>query len=114
MSYCVYIAAEDRFTAPIKVGISNNPLRRMVNLNTGYFGRKPLRLIDYIVCPTREDARAIESATMEAIRLLGYRQKGEMFDCQPVLAVGCLSMAQTERAPKTAEPVQIEMFADAA
>lgn len=69
MTEYIYIAAEDQFSAPCKIGISRNLQKRIATHNTAYPGDKPLRVIFKMVCPNRDVARQIEVGTLERLRL---------------------------------------------
>lgn len=110
----VYIAAEDQFSAPCKIGISRNLDKRMATHNTAYPGEKPLRVMYKMICPNREVARQLEAGTLERLRLQRVRITGEMAHCDPHLVLGCLAFANEALNHAYTEIQQMEMFDEVA
>jgi hypothetical protein len=69
--------------APVKIGISASPERRVANLQTA--NPKPLVLLCTFATPVRDIAKVIESGFHEV--MADKRLAGEWFDIPPMLAV---------------------------
>lgn len=77
---------------PVKVGLANDPSRRLSQIQTGY----PRRLIvlHWFPCPHRDIARDVEQ-TFHA-RNGRLRMEGEWFDIAPFEAVGRVGLILCE------------------
>ena len=62
---CVYVISEGKL-GPVKVGVSKNPLARLIELQCG--NPKKLNLIDWWELPTRGDAFRIEGAIHDEMK----------------------------------------------
>jgi hypothetical protein len=69
----VYVIGETE-DGPVKVGISNNPLGRLVQLQTGHHGKLRLLALARTLVPARKVERALHTV------LRDERMKGEWFD----------------------------------
>lgn len=93
MTTYVYIIAEDDFSTVVKVGITNNPEKRLRDINTAWLGHKPARLIHTMQCASRSTAREVERATLKRLKLSGIKVRGEKAWCAPAVAYGHLVLA---------------------
>ncbi len=73
---CVYIMTEGTATRPIKVGVANNPLGRLSELQTG--NPRKLRLARSWNTWTRDHAFRLERAILE--QFANSRLRGEWLD----------------------------------
>lgn len=107
----VYIAAQDEFTGPVKVGVSSNPERRVRSLNTTWTERKALRVVYWVQCQNRESAFALEQSTLRTLEKTGITVRGELAWCKPSLAVGTLQLVWQIANTQLVREIQYELFA---
>lgn len=111
----VYIAAEDEFSEPVKVGISSNPIRRIRSLNTAWIGPKKLRPIYFVACRNREIALCIERIVLDRLKKDGVRiSQQEIAWTTPDKAVGFLQLTWQRINQKAFLQVQYDLFGEAA
>lgn len=88
--YIIGIRKGGRPVAPIKVGISSDPARRLADLQTAC--PYPLISVATFFCPTRDAARTVEAAFHQS--QARNNTSGEWFDVHPMKALQlvCISM----------------------
>ena len=89
VSVYVYVAATMKDglpEAPVKVGISSNPVSRLQSLQTA----SPYQLMPFgfFWCPNLAMARVVETATHEMLE--EDHMSGEWFSCDPLYAAGAI------------------------
>lgn len=88
-SHYVYIMAKVGGLGPVKVGISNNPRKRLATIATAC--PFPIELVFAFECPNLEIARYMEKMFHETRG--DHHLHGEWFDYQPAIALQLMCLA---------------------
>ena len=89
--YCgVYVISTDSLI-PCKIGISVNPIKRLMSLQTAHW--RPLQISGYRWCAHQSDALKVEQKAHMILREDGKELLGEWFDIRPSQAVDVIEWA---------------------
>jgi hypothetical protein len=92
--YCgIYVITTDAMW-PCKIGISQNPIKRLNALQIAHW--RPLQISGYFYLPNMHEAKKLETATHRRVKGLGKNLSGEWFDMRVPEAIEHIQWAALE------------------